>query len=51
MICTLILNSIHNSSGAVDDLSQTDRELIKVDLGDNVDKSHPLSDATAGRLI
>ena len=35
---------------AVDDLSQTDRELIKVDLGDNVDKSHPLSDATAGRF-
>ena len=35
---------------AVDDLSQTDRELIKIDLGDNVDKSHPLSDATAGRF-
>lgn len=35
---------------AVDDLSQTDRELIKVDLGDNVDKSHPLSDATSGRF-
>ena len=35
---------------AVDDLSQTDRELIKVDLGDNVDKSHPLSDVTAGRF-
>ena len=35
---------------AVDDLSQTDRELIKADLGDNVDKSHPLSDATAGRF-
>lgn len=35
---------------AVDDLSRTDRELIKVDLGDNVDKSHPLSDATAGRF-
>ena len=35
---------------AVDDLSQTDRELIKVDLGDNVDKSHRLSDATAGRF-
>lgn len=35
---------------AVEDWSQTDREVIKVDLGDNVDKSHPLSDATAGRF-
>ena len=57
MIRILHINDLHSHfeqypqlKRAVDDLSQTDRELIKVDLGDNVDKSHPLSDATAGRF-
>ncbi|MGT2924579.1 bifunctional metallophosphatase/5'-nucleotidase [Streptococcus caviae] len=31
-----------------DEQSQTDKEVLRCDLGDNVDKSHPLTDATAG---
>ncbi|MGT2906787.1 bifunctional metallophosphatase/5'-nucleotidase [Streptococcus dentiloxodontae] len=30
--------------------SQTKAEVIKLDLGDNVDKSHPMTDATSGRF-
>ncbi|AGM98331.1 bifunctional metallophosphatase/5'-nucleotidase [Streptococcus iniae] len=29
--------------------SQTDAQVIKLDLGDNIDRSHPLSDATKGK--
>ncbi|WP_057490670.1 bifunctional metallophosphatase/5'-nucleotidase [Streptococcus orisasini] len=32
-----------------DEQSKTDKEVLKCDLGDNVDKSHPLTDATAGK--
>ncbi|MGT2637481.1 bifunctional metallophosphatase/5'-nucleotidase [Streptococcus ratti] len=33
-----------------DERSKTAKEVLRLDIGDNVDKSHPLTDSTAGRI-
>lgn len=51
----LHLNDLHSHFEAYpklkrffDDKSQTEAEVIKLDLGDNIDKSHPMTEVTAG---